>query len=459
MEEIFEKLRLPGVPDLRARAADVGDRQQIQRVEVSLVAHAIGERLHHVGIADVLLLRRRGHDEVVRHEPGNELGIFAGKSMRARKAQRVDRAELRMIASAALRDVVEQAGEIENLGTGEVAHQPAAQRKLVRQLGYGETTQVAHDFQYVRVYGIDVIEIVLHLPDDAAERGQVAAEHAVLVHALERPIHIRGARENAHERGTVLGFAPKLFVDEAPAAPQGAQGGSADALQLVVLLEQDERFEQRRRIALVQVLGYGFQKLAAYAEARADRVVLPVVLRRDERSQVLEQDHVQLRNRLGSPVIALHQLLAREAVRLIAHAELGCERRLMIEEQTILAPARDVVEPYAQHAEEALVALDVARFLGGDEAPLRQIRPALADPRSPRDPEYRLQVAQAAGAFLDIGLEVRFLIARVTLPLLELLRLQELTGVEHAGGCFYETTEERSASGKKARFEQASFGP
>ncbi len=103
VEQIFEELGLPRVPDLRARAANVRDGQQVQRVQPPLVADPLGERLDDVGVADVLLLRRCGHDEMVRHEPRDELGVFAGEAVRACEAQRIDRAELGMVAAAPLR--------------------------------------------------------------------------------------------------------------------------------------------------------------------------------------------------------------------------------------------------------------------------------------------------------------------------------------------------------------------
>ena len=71
---------------------------------------------------------------------------------------------------------------IEQLGIREIGDQPRAQRVLVRVLRLGEAPQVADHHQDVLVDRVDVIQIVLHLADDAAERGQVAAEDAVLVH-------------------------------------------------------------------------------------------------------------------------------------------------------------------------------------------------------------------------------------------------------------------------------------
>jgi len=76
-----------------------------------------------------------------------------------------------MVAPASLADVVEESGDIQQLGAGEIGDQARAQRILVRMLRLGEAAQVADDHQDVLVDCVDVVEIVLHLADDAAEHG------------------------------------------------------------------------------------------------------------------------------------------------------------------------------------------------------------------------------------------------------------------------------------------------
>ena len=87
-----------------------------------------------------------------------------------------------MVAAAALRDVVEQAGEVEHFLRLEVADEPRAQRILVRVLRLGEPAQVPDHHQDVLVHGVDVEEVVLHLADDPAERRDDLAQDAVQVH-------------------------------------------------------------------------------------------------------------------------------------------------------------------------------------------------------------------------------------------------------------------------------------
>ena len=113
----------------------------------------------------------------------------------------------------------------------------------------------------------------------------------------------------------------------------------------------------------------------------------------------------------------------------------------MIEQQPVFAPPRQIMQADAQGLLEQFVTLDSARFFRRDQAAAGQFAPALADAGRARDPEDGLQVAQAACAFLDVGLEVGFLKARVALLLLELLCLQERCRVEHIAHAFREALE------------------
>src|SRR3954470_19271320 len=109
-------------------------------------------------------------------EPGHEAGVEFRQSMLDAEAQGIDFAQRRMIAAAAFRDVMEQSGKVEKLGPLEIAHQAACKRKLMRELRHREAPQIAHDVEDVLVDGVDVIQIVLHLADDAPECWNVAPE-------------------------------------------------------------------------------------------------------------------------------------------------------------------------------------------------------------------------------------------------------------------------------------------
>ncbi len=108
-----------------------------------------------------------------------------------------------MVAAASLGDVVEQRGDIQHFGTGEIADQPAAQRIFVRVLRQGEAAQVAHHHQDMFVHGVDVEQVVLHLADDASEGGQVAPQDVLLVHAPQHMGESLRLTQDVHEQFAV----------------------------------------------------------------------------------------------------------------------------------------------------------------------------------------------------------------------------------------------------------------
>ena len=269
----------------------------------------------------------------------------------------------------------------------------------MRQLRDREAPQVAHHFQDVLVHRIHVIEIVLHLADDAAERGDIAPEHAVLMHQTQFPFHALGAAQDAHEKLAMMRVLAECRSDQTPAAPERAQRRGADPFGLVVLLQQHECLEQRSRFAFVEIFGTRFQELTAHSEALIDRMELEIFLRRDERAQVLQKDRVELRDRSRRAVVVLHELLAREPVGPIVQSEFPGKRRLMIEEHAVFASSGQIVKADAHRLEKALVTLNEARLVHRDQVAVGKLRPVLADARGARDPQDRLKVAQSARRF------------------------------------------------------------
>ena len=61
--------------------------------------------------------------------------------------------------------------------------------------------------------------------------------------------------------------------------------------------------------------------------------------------------------------------------------------------RSVLATARDVVQPYAERLQKALLPSDFTRFRRSDELTRCELVPCFADTRGTRDPQYRLQVA------------------------------------------------------------------
>ncbi len=212
--EVAEQLALPLVPDLGAGAADVGVGQQVECGQAAGIADQAGEPGDYPGIRQILLLRDLRHDQVMAHKPDDEFRVLGVKPVPVAELVRIDGAQFRVIAAAALGDVVEDRRHVEQPRLVEFAHGARAERVFVGELAHREAPEVAQDLQDVLVDGVDVEKIVLHLADDAAERREVGAEDVELVHPAEFVDDAAGALEKLQEGGAVLGSGAELRRDQ-----------------------------------------------------------------------------------------------------------------------------------------------------------------------------------------------------------------------------------------------------
>ena len=214
---------------------------------MGLVAHPARERVDDLRIGDVLLLRGHRQLEMVLHQPGDQARVVAREPLLETEGFGVHRAELRVIAAAALGDVVEQRGEIGDLELGQLLHDRREHRQLAVVLRQRQAAQVAQHEQRVGVDGVGMEQVVLHAADDAAERGDVAAEHAVGVHAAQLVRDARGCAQDFQEQAMVARVLPELLVDQPEILVDRADGRGAHAFHVRVLLQHHEDLEQRRR--------------------------------------------------------------------------------------------------------------------------------------------------------------------------------------------------------------------
>ncbi len=221
--EVLEEFAFPRVPDLGTRAANIGHSKQIQRNQAPAVCDQLGKSFDHRRIGDVLLLRHLRHGQVLLDQKHDQLRVLVVERMIAAEAAGVARAEQAVITVAPLGDVVIQRRDLQQPGAIEVGDQLAAQRVFVRKLGGGKTAQVAHHHQDVLVDRIDVKQVVLHLADDAPERGQIVAEHRPLVHAPQFMRHPHRLLQQLEEGCPVDGIAPEVAINQPARMPDRAQ--------------------------------------------------------------------------------------------------------------------------------------------------------------------------------------------------------------------------------------------
>ncbi len=154
--EVFQQLAFPSVPDLWAGASDVGHGEQIERCQRAFVRDLRTKAGNHRRVSEVLFLRGRRHQQVAIDQELDQARVVAVDPVAPTKAADIQRPQSRVVAAAALGDVVVQRRDVDQRRPLEFGHQPAAERVLVGKLGLGEAADVAQHHQDVLVDRVDV---------------------------------------------------------------------------------------------------------------------------------------------------------------------------------------------------------------------------------------------------------------------------------------------------------------
>jgi hypothetical protein len=118
---------------------------------VRRVADEAGEIGDHADVGEILLLRDVAHRQVMAHEELDELGIGLPRRRGRGRSGAPRRRRARSVAAAALGDIVEQRGDVEQPRLVEARASAGAARVLVRVLGDEEAPHVAQHHEDVLV--------------------------------------------------------------------------------------------------------------------------------------------------------------------------------------------------------------------------------------------------------------------------------------------------------------------
>ena len=458
---VLQQLALPGAPHLGAGATDVGHGEQVQRRKVALVAHALGKGLDHLGVRQVLLLRDLAHGQVLAHEEFDQLGVGARNAVGAAKTLGLHGADDGVVAAPALADVVEQRGHVQQPGLVPAAGQLGAERVLMRMLGHEKAPHIAQHHEDVLVHRVDVEQVMLHLAHDAPEGPQVAPQHRGLVHQPHGVRDAAGLLQDLHEGGAVDRVAPEGRIHQVPRAVQRAQRARRQVGEAHMGLVHQKGFEDGVRLALVEIVAGHLDGAGLLVEAR----VQPDA-RRGARVQPLldvqPQYLAQLGHGLGRPVVVAHQRLAGAHGQLAPFGRGGAVAKglghggLLVENQAVLVPARHGVQARAYQAEHGLVVFELLALEIGDQSLFRQGLPAVAQACGAGQPDHGVQIAQAAGRFLAVGLQR---VGRALVLVVALAHFQQLAGQKGARihlclVALLELAEQRLVSADAARLQQ-----
>ena len=329
-------------------------------------------------------------------------------------------------------------------------------------LGNEETAHIAQHHQDVLIHGVDVKQIVLHLPDDATEDPQVTPEHRGLVHQAHGMRDALGFLQNFQERGTVDRIGTEAAVHDASGVVQGAQGSRRQALDAHRGLVEQKSLQNRVRLLKVKVVTAHIDHARLVGKAFIDGLgVVCVVSLRQPFLDVQQQNLVQLGHGFGSPVVTLHQGFAGHtgvaaAVFLLTQTQGVGHLGLHVKHQAVLTALGHQVQTCANQRQGGFVALERARLQGGGQASARQGGPVVSQPRSLGHPQNDLQITQAAGRLFAIGLQGVGRVFKLGVPLAHFQRLghEESFGVQGLGKAVGERFVQGLVAHNQARLQQ-----
>ena len=132
---------------------------------------------------------------------------------------------------------------------------------------------------------------------------------------------------------------------------------------------------------------------------------------------------------------------------------------LQVKQKAVLAPVRKQVQFDEQAPEGVLGAFEIPRLSGGEQPCASDFLPVVTEPGRACHPEDHLQIAQAPGRFLAVGLQrIRgFLMAGMALLHFSALCLEKIACIQVVVHGLHEAAREHAASRDPAGFEQRRF--
>ena len=354
---------------------------------------------------------------MVLDQPGHRFGIGGGETKAWTQSPRHARAGNRMILDAAFGDVVQEQRDVEN---GAVARQQLVEQLVCqRRVFVGAALDVREDAdapQQVLVDGVVMIHIELHHRDDLAEGRHETAEHAGLVHAPQHGLGIVLGDDDFQEQ--LVGFLvlAQFGIDQMQRARDRPHG--VGMKRQIVLLRQMKDADQVDRIALEhvglrqrnavivgdEILGAGDLLALDRAEFRHHAAqhwcVLGLAVFQfgaDNRGEVADI--------LGDQEVVLHEALDVLLAGMFGVAEPLRDLALDVESEAFFGAAGHEMHVTAHRPEKILAAPEQLIFGLVEHAALDQLVRLAHAIDVFRDPEQRVQIAQAAFAVFDVGLD------------------------------------------------------
>ena len=310
-----------------------------------------------------------------------------------------------MVAAAPFGDVVEEGGKVEQVFFVEGVHDGGGEGQFVHVLFHCQAAHVPQDGEDVVVHGVDVEQVVLQQADDFVPFGQIAAEYTVEVEEAHGAGQAAPVSEKT-DKAAAVGFVfVEGTVDFSRRRPPGAQGFRRDGGQVAVPLQQFDDDENVFGLLFEQVFvtdGDLVADLVIVAvdgpfHARQRRVHAPAQHRQD--------DAVELFDRFGRAVEAVHQFFAFQTASFSVGQDVFRQTGLQVEYQAVFFAACGQVQVDADGGQFAVAVGEDAGFGAGEDALADECVKTGIDALRLGQPEHGVDVAQAAGAGFDVRFE------------------------------------------------------
>ena len=261
------------------------------------------------------------------------------------------------------------------------------------------------------VDGVMMVHVVLHLGHDPAEIGHETSENARFIHPAQYLFGVVSAGQHAHEQRIGVAIAPNAFVDQAGIACRLSHRLRVDGQFFAVC--EGEHLDQPHRIGGKKpIIGHpdlpAAQREAVQFRRPPDQLGQPARLGKAFVEMGKEQPG-KVAHRLGHQEIVPHEAFHRRHATLVRApfgvAQPRCQLALYIEGQPFLGTPGNVVEVDAHRPQKAFGAAELTQFTGRQQPLVNQFGDGFDLIGIFADPEQRVQVTQAALAFLQIGLD------------------------------------------------------
>ena len=359
-------------------------------------------------IVGVALERRHAEEQVPADQPDHGLDLVRREVQPSGDLAPDFGAFLRVIAAPPLRDIVQQQREIEHIAHPQLMNERAGERQLVGIVAPLDRAEHANGADAVLVHRVDVVEVELSLPHDAAEVRQEAAHHAGLVHHPQDLLGVALVGEDRAEGAVRLRVVAHRCRDQPVALVDQAERGRMNVAAFGLGPAEDG--DEARRALAERVLADRRDAPAGDVEpvAEGPRHRSGAVDRSGVEPLSLQhraEDPRELAHLLRDEEVVLHEPLDGEiaAARPVAHArrDLG----LPVEGEAILRPLADDVEVRPDPPQEILRPREAVVLVLAEHAPLHELAEAIDAKEILGDPEQHVEVAQAALAVLHVGLQ------------------------------------------------------